>query len=567
MGAVWLLTRQPGGWLPTGNVFRNYFPFDQLSYAGFAANARAGDFSVAEPFTGTGVSFYPSWWYRLQGLVGNALGMDLGTTWNVFGTVVVLATVGWIGFVAWRITILWWSPLAIGLLMGIGPLATVIGLSWSASLGSQAILWGPYGAFYTLNGEVVGLCLGASALALTFLSLSCTDSPMRLRMVMLVVAAFAIGVLANIHTYAFFLSIAVFIGFWGIYGLRLAPTRAPMWWSLAILTFGLVSGSFLRSIIGELPVFALVLSSSLPGLLVLARLHRFAAVSMLVALSLGAAPQVILTAWGIFSGNEFLKYRVEQSAGLGVGVVDFVVLGSPILALFLFNVLALRSSGSNYLMAGLYSWFISFVLLTFNNFWGFGQEPYRFWINGVFIGIAIMAITTPLAIYRLATDGDHAVIPSIAAALATLLFAASLWNIGGFRLDVQNSGVIDLDSPRLDALTSLSSTITDEQILFSSEPCLDPRLVKFATLKPVAFYNLGMAWPENRTQIDAVLANASAGVLDVSVLKSAGVTHLITDSSCPTGWTLQGQQGVLEVGEITYPNDSAGATLRIWKLF
>ena len=565
--AVWLLTRQPGGWVPGANVFRNYYPSDQLSYAGFAANARAGDLSLAEPFTGTGVSFYPSWWYRLQGIIGNVIGLELAPTWNILGTLVVLLTVAWIGFVAWRITKLWWSPLTIGLLMGIGPLAAVIGTSWAAPLGSQATLWGPYGAFYTLNGEVIGLCLGASAMALTLLGLHGTNGSRRSRIIMFVLSALVIGLLANIHTYAFFLSIAIFFGFWAIYGLKIASDRAPLWWSIGILAFAILSGSFLRGVIGELPVFLVMLSAAVPGLLVLARKQKVIAVSMLIALGFGAAPQIVMTVSGILSKNEFLSYRVEQSAGLGVGVVDFLILGSPILALFLFNALALHNRAPKYLIAALYAWFVSFVLLTFNNAWGFGQEPYRFWINGVFLGIAIMAITTPLAIRSLIVNRQRPLITSASAALALLLFAASLWNLGGFRLDVQNTGVIDLGSQQLSTVQTLTNSIEEKNVLLSSEPCIDPRILKITTLRPVAFYNLGMAWPEKRAEIDVVLANAAAGVLDVASLRSAGVTHLVTDSSCITGWDLQGELGVLEVGDLSYPTDAGEATVRLWELF
>jgi hypothetical protein len=158
-------------------------------------------------------------------------------------------------------------------------------------------------------------------------------------------------------------------------------------------------------------------------------------------------------------------------------------------------------------------------------------------------------------------------VTGFSAALALSLFAASLWNIGGFRLEVKNSGVIDLNSAQLTAVETLSQSIEGEAALFSSEPCIDPRLLKITTLKPVAFYNLGMAWPENRSEIDVVLENASAGILDVPALKSAGVTHLFTDSSCPTGWDLSGQLGVLNIGEAEYQTGSGSATVRLWELF
>lgn len=564
MVLTYALIRQPGSLLPIGNLFRNYYAGDQLSYAAYAVNISNGDFSNSEPFTQTGSSFYPSAWYRFLGLLGQITGVSEAILWNFVGSILVLLTVAWIGFLAWRLTHIWWAPLTIGVLLGVGPIATALGGQWAATLSNGITLWGAYGALYTLNAEVIGLCLGISALGIVLITITKPPKHKGFAAASILVACAIIGLIANIHTYAFFLSITVFLGFGAALGIRSASTKRPLLLSLVILILVLSLGSTLRDYIGELPVFGLMLCTTLPGLWVLVRGHIRLGVLAGSILAIFAIPQFLITVNGILSNNEFLTYRVAQSANRGLSAWDFISVGSPILVLFIFNALTLRSVRAPYLKSALYSWFIAFLLLSFNNFWGFGQEPYRFWINGAFFGIAIMSITSPLAIRALSNSQTTNTYSKLAAIVSVLLVSMSLWNVGGFRTYVHEVGMINLESEQVKSMRALSSSVIGDRQLISSEPCLEPEILKLATGKPVAFYNRGMAWPEDKISIDAVIKNSDSGILDLPTLQRAGITHLYTDSSCETGWALSDSAEVTKLGEVEYQGAKGLAVMTLW---
>jgi hypothetical protein len=209
-------------------------------------------------------------------------------------------------------------------------------------------------------------------------------------------------------------------------------------------------------------------------------------------------------------------------------------------------------------------WFISFVLLSFNNLWGFGQEPYRFWINSVIVFVVIATLTLPSAV-KTAVNSNIRL--RVLSALAVVLVAASMWNVGGFRAYVQSQGNIDFDSPRIRAIEQIIAAQTlNPGSLVSAETCIDPRVLKVATGAPVAFYNLGLAWPENKSQIDALLDATNAGVLDVNLMREAGVNYLLTDTSCPTQWYPGGNLGVAQMSSIEYPTDQDSQRIELWRV-
>ena len=71
--------------------------------------------------------------------------------------------------------------------------------------------------------------------------------------------------------------------------------------------------------------------------------------------------------------------------------------GSPVLLVWgaILRVQILRNGTRE--IALLVGWFMAFVVLSFNDFWGFSQEPYRFWINSVIVFVFIAALTLPSA--------------------------------------------------------------------------------------------------------------------------------------------------------------------------
>jgi hypothetical protein len=561
--SAWSLLRLPGELNPAANLFRGYFPTDQLSYAGISASAKAGSFGLVEPFTQTGVSFYPSWWYKIIGQFASYTGMEIPAAWSFLGLVVVLGSIAFIGFAAYRVTGKAWAPLVLGVLLWIGPLSAVLFDNWYVNLSSHAVMWGPYGALYPLNAEAVGLAIGSAALALGYWTLRRPAWGPRRRIVLFGLAGLGIGITANFQTYSFLTLTAVAFWVLAVAGLQRSKSRNLLIATIAILVSALVLGTLMRETIGALPVYVLMLIPTLPGLWYFAQ-KRLVLVSVgLFFFALGAAPQVFWMISGTLAKDPFLTYRVDQSGDLGVPLWAFVLIGSPILvtwALILWVQIYRRGVAEIALLVG---WFIAFMLLSFNNLWGFGQEPYRFWIDSVIVFTVVATLTLPPGVAAALRSNVRM---RILAALAVVLIGASVWNVGGFREYVAEQGNIDFDSPRLLALNELVGAEPLDPGLVTSESCIDPRTLKVVTGVPVAFYNLGLAWPEKKAEIDALIEATNAGVLDVELMRAAGVSYLVTDTGCPTQWQPEGNLGVAQFSSIQYSTDQGDQRLELWRI-
>ena len=151
----------------------------------------------------------------------------------------------------------------------------------------------------------------------------------------------------------------------------------------------------------------------------------------------------------------------------------------------------------------------------------------------------------------------------LAAVAAVVLFALSLLDFGAFRVFVSNSGVIRFDTARYDALRELT---TDVDGLMTTGPCLDPQETKIVTRKPIAFYNLGIAWPENKAAIDVVLDAQRNGVFNPDAMRAADVRYLVTDSACATQWPVDAAMGLVNVGARDYSDEMGSGTLTLWRV-
>ena len=564
LASTWNLLRLPEIFSPISNQFRGYFPTDQLSYAGISSSARMGQLGLVEPFTQTGSSFYPSLWYKLVGVFANLTGLEVTSAWSLLGFSVVLGSVLFIGIASWKITGKSWAPLVIGVLMWIGPLANVLFDNWFVNLKSHAVLWGPYGALYPLNGETAGLSLGSAALVLGYWTISRPQWPRAAQFTCLALSALVLGVVANFQTYSFLTLTAVAIWALAVGGLLRVKSRKFLFPTILLLVLVLAIGPSIRETVGALPVYLLMLTPALPGIWALARLQFALAVTALVFFVMGAAPQVLWMISGTLAEDPFLNYRVDQSGELGVPLWAFIVFGSPVLLAWgaILRVQILRNGTRE--IALLVGWFIAFVVLSFNNFWGFGQEPYRFWINSVIVFVFIAALTFPSAEMSSYFSARSSAVLST---LAIILVAASFWNVGAFRTYVAAQGNIDFESPQMKAISQIVAENDTGEGLLTSEPCIDPRHLKVVTGVPVAFYNLGLAWPENKAEIDTVISAGVAGVLDTGLMRTAGITYLLTDSACPTGWDPSTQMGVAEIAQLDYSVDAEVRTLTLWRLF
>ena len=543
--------------------FRGYFPFDQLTYAAIASNAAGGNLAMVEPFTETGTSFYPSLWYLFLGVVAGVAGVGVPAVWTVLGAIAVALSVIAVGWVAYRLSGRNWAPALVGPALWIGPLALVFGEGWYLPLESHALLWGPYGQLFSLNAEAVGTSLGA--IALMMLLLTSTRSPRSTGTVALVVGAgLIVGLVANIHTYSFLVTVG-FVATWiAVVGIGSAApsSRLPLVGLSAavVVTVGVI-GSISSPLRESLAMFVLMLLAAFPGALIVMRRVPTLAIVGLAAVVVTSTPQVLLVLRGITSGDPFLAYRQVQSGSLDIGLVPFLMATLPIgLWVLVITLASKRSSLPLPIKASVGSGFLALTILSFNNVWGFVQEPYRMWIASLTL---TTMLAVPLTAHVITNRGTIANRPSvrITALAAAVAVGWSWWNVGGFRAFVDDLTPISFGSSRLTALSALT---TGRGGLFTSDPCIDPLQLKVASRERIAFYSQGLAWPNDRESIDAVIDSRVAGVFDPEVLRRAGVTYLVTDSTCPAAWESQVGGDLVLAGEAPYGAEESAGVLRLW---
>lgn len=560
---TWVLLRPPGNLNPFSGDFRGFFSSDQLSYAGVAAAASDGELGTVEPFTQTGNSYYPSLWYKFIGLFARYSGLSLPDAWTLLGYLAIFGSIIFVGFVAWRLSSFPLAPLISGLLLWIGPLSAVINGSWFVQLDSHAVLWGPYAALYPLNAEAVSLSLGSSAIALVFWISKRNEWSPLLRNLLLASSAFTLGLLANFQTYAFLILTAMAV--WALAVFGLLSSRSTKLYLVTAIALGLAVflGPTIQSRVGALPVYAFMCIPALPGIAFMARTRIRSALVAGAAFIVGVAPQLLLVANGTLSRDAFLDYREGSSGDLGIPLEVFFTNGIPILLVWMLAIYLQWKNRDKVRLSLAFGTFIAFVLLSFNDVWGFGQEPYRFWINSVVVFALLSGIL-------LTTDNLRITKPNPIIAIGTIVtigvVALSAWNVIGFRNYVTDQGNIELSASRNTSIAQLLEIELEPEQLVTVEPCLNPRIVKVQTGAPIAFYNIGMAWPENKMEIDAVIKQNERGILDIDTMRAAGIGYLITDSSCSTAWNLQEAVGVTKMNQVEYLDQGGPEELILWSI-
>lgn len=548
-----------GSWL---SAFRGYFSYDQLSYAAIASTAAAGTSGLPEPFTETGRSYYPSLWYRVLGWLSAFTGWPVPTVWTVAGFLVIAMSVAAVGWVGYRVSRLPWAPALVGPALAVGTLSVLVHDNWYLPLESHAVLWGPFGALYVLNAEVVALALVGVALALIARITIGPAPTTRWTVASLSVAAVLLGITANIQTYAFFVGTGVAFGWLGAYGLLRSRSRGLAVATAIIVATTLALGSVAAGLVGALPVYGLFLAGTLPGVLWLSRRHARVLVLPAVLFVTAALPQALTVISGVLADDAFLSYRQDASALLGVPLWAAVLAALPVLAIGTFTLVVALRARAVPVLAALAGLAYSGAMLTFNGLWGFGQEPYRMFIDSMAASLLLLSVLVAWAIANAHAEG-WTVAARTSAGLAVALVGLSLLDVGAYRAYVRDSGMIRFDTARADALSALSAQ-TDG--LISSGPCIDPQELKIISRKPVAWYNLGIAWPEDKAGIDGVVDSWRAGVFDADKLRAAGVRYLLTDSSCSTQWPVDSAMGFVETSSLDYADDSGSGTISLWRI-
>jgi hypothetical protein len=548
--------------------FRDYFVYDQLSYLSMVVDFARGDFGSVEPFTETGRNTYPHLYYTVLGAFGRATGVEPVAAWNIVGTAVEAGLVAAIGIACIGITgrartgALGFAPLLLGTFAWVqGPDA------WYWQMGSHAVLWGPFGVLFTLNGEAVSL----SAAGIVFLAAlvpMLRGSALRSRLVALTLLGVVVGGLINVHVYAFLATL--FLSFYVVaaYAVLDHPRRHLLFLSAALVPVSLALAVAVAGAIGPLPAFVVGLVPAVPGLLAtVARTRGLALVPMGAAL-LAMLPQIISTVLASAVHDPFLSYRVASSRDLGVDLPLAPLAGAglivPLVVILIAGIRARRTMWIAYAVGASAAW----AMTSTNDLWRANQEPYRLWIDSfLLIAVTIAPILLDVAVRTLAASRHESAGGRSArrARFAVAIAAVAVLSVGAvsavdwarFFVAGRTLGEITFDGSLDRAIAEVTATATDGAIV--TGPCMDPQVVKIDSGRRVAHYNLGMAWPSNRDAVDDARAALAEGRVDAAATKAAGIRWYLALSDCPEGGDPSRVPGLVEVGRALH-SPTAGAS-------
>jgi hypothetical protein len=582
--------------------FKMYYSFDQMSYLGIATNVANGHSGSTEPFTESGVSYYPRLYYVVMGLLSRAGGVDPVVMWWLMGLTIQLVLASFIGWALYVTTQRWWAPILAPLPFLVGTFAGVLQGGFLSRTPAGAVLWGPFALMFPLNGGTAGVSLAACAV-LGLLIAGWGGFRLRPTMLAGTFAAVCLGVVGNMQTYSFIGLCYVLLYSTALYGLQSQQGRRR--WllpavSATLLAAILLAGTALAAHIGPLPLFVLGLLPALPGYLVLCRRTSWRLLWVTLLGVVLALPTTVDTLLGVAAGDPFLVYRQGSTATMGwLGVPITTFLGRGAVAVLLLLILALVPHAKSrlirsYALGALLAW----SMLSFNDHWGPSQEPNRFWtdefmlvlVTGfpLLVAVAMGALlearrrpaTRPSSPEgtsphtdphtrqgtrqrpRPATMVTAVTGVAVVVWMVTATVSARDWLV--FNDAARTKGVTWWPSPRSAAIESAVSAMPADGIVVS-DMCTDLLDLKAITGARVATYNRGLAWPARYRELAKVQADRRGRRLDSTVARAAGVEYLLTDSHCAMPVNARGAvQPVTSSGYV----DAKGkpATLRLWKI-
>lgn len=282
----------------------------------------------------------------------------------------------------------------------------------------------------------------------------------------------------------------------------------------------------------------------------------------------GAAPPVLATVGGLLRHDPFLLYRESSTSGLGVPGTQGVIGAMGALALLAF-VLAVgivtRSSVWIALPIGLV---VCWAWVAENDVWGANQEPYRFWLDG-YVLVAVLAVplvawaavetlggeragrvgrTSGPAVASAQDEGQPqmevaglAALPAsavrarrwVSVALVLVVGVTATWSVEflSFRRDVADWGYVPLTHPFYRASNELLAQTGGEMVAVGG--CIDTIIVKVTWGGPIAYYNRGLAWPDEKEAIDMVArARRDSDDFDAPLAVRAGLRWFLVDPAC-----------------------------------
>lgn len=576
---------------------------DQLGYLSISANVVSGHFDNPEPLTVTGVNYYPRFYYTIVGVISRLTGMDSVMAWNVTGTLIQLGAVVVLAVVMSILCRRWWVGLLAPAPFLTGTFSVLLHGHWFSSLQSHAVLWGPYGALFSKNAEGAGLSLGVIAMSLLMWVWASRTSHAT-RWIVTIAAAAAVGMLSSFQTYSF-LTMTYVLAFACA---TAAISRSRRWKLLGAVSVGLliiviIFGPALAEQVGQLPTLVFGLLPALPGLIVAVVWSGGLVAAAGVAAIIAAAPQILWTVSGILGDDPFLVYRVASNHDLGAASWQALISALPVLVPLVGAAVIGIVLHDTAVIGGALGTSIAVTFLALNDLWGANAEPYRFWINGFFIGGVAAALCWARIVRRRypALTPDAVALPSdssdttesttasggasptrpldrrtrvastIILAVTAVLFVGGLPDWLAFARDDALQASWNPHSDRENAITAVarSAMAAAPSDLIVAGPCVDPLTTKVNTGAPMAYYRMGMAWPAEREAIDGIHSAISQGTMDFHAMDAASARWVITDSACATDWPTMFTDSLDLVDQHQYVVSGAAGqegTISLWRV-
>jgi hypothetical protein len=447
--------------------------------------------------------------------------------WTILGIAATCTAIGIIGGVAYRLSGRVWAPILPAAMIVTGTFSTWTNDYWYSSLNSHAVIWGPFGTLFTLNAGTIGVLLVSTAIALILMYSH------RVNTFLALAIAFLLGVTANIQTYSFFTGTvfsALLITTLTV--LRGKSNKKLVIISATLFVLVLVMGTLIKNAIGPLPLLVLLVATLLPANLLLIRAYLPKAALYLSVFALAAAPQIIHTITGLLAKDPFLLYRQESTRELGIPLTGALISFIPLAGLSLFAFLVALRHRNKTFMAFYIAGLIGLLVMSTNDLWGFNQEPYRLWLKFTIVIAIVGAIPLAWALTRSRTIALTSLL-----IISVLAWLVSLVDFAGFYRYAADQGVIDFANDRSQLITEiLPPDIGPESGLILASRCEDPAILKAVTGAGIADYNLGLAWPAQRDQIDQIMF--SDGQITGDQLEAAGIEYILIDSACNEEWVI-----------------------------
>ena len=313
------------------------------------------------------------------------------------------------------------------------------------------------------------------------------------------------------QTYSFFTGSSLAVAFLATYALITRPSRQRLAATVITVAAVLLLGTFIAVITGPLPLFGLLLLATLPAHWPLIRENVGLAIATIAAFAIAASPQVLRTALGLLTRDDFLGYRQASTEDLGIDLGPALLGSLPLVLLAAIVIVSAvakpRTTPAKAALAAIAALAVGVAIMSTNGAWGFDQEPYRFWLQYSIVGLLALSTVLPWAWKRrpaIAKPAGNTATARTAALAVT--WAASLADTVAFRDYAGSEGLIAAEDEYAQTLRKL---VGPDSGMVLSSACFDPQHLRLITGAPSP--SSTAAWPGLRGRTNSIRSSIPAG--------------------------------------------------------